>query len=719
MAVGPEELRGVLARYASVLQAAPLPIVVLDRTARVQFWNPAAERLLGWTADEVVGRSAPGIPEESRAVFEAQFVAVLRGETVVGLEAPRLTKSGEALQIHLAASPLRNDAGEVIGVVRTFEDVTDRRRIEAALREQAALLDLTFDAILVRDYATDAITYWNRGAEEMYGFPRAAVIGRVSHDVLQTIHPIPLDRTREILRRTGRWDGELVHVTSDGRQIVVASRWALQMDRGEPVAILESNTDITERKQSEENVSFLAEAGAMLASSLDYEMTLASTARLVVPRIADWCGVHIVDVDGSVRQVAAAHVDPVKVDLARDLDRRYPFDPTAAGGLAEVLRTGRPDLTPEIDDELLAQSIPDPELLAIMRELGLRSSMIVPLIARDRILGAITFVSAESGRRFGPEDVRFAQQLAGRAALAVDNARLYREAQRRAAEQSAIVAQLADGVVIADAEEAIVFSNAAARRLLGGSRTGLTVSSAIEAYRITTIDGEPYPPSRFPLYRALRQGETLVDEAWRMRRFDGSEIVLEGSAAPIVTGQGDVSGAVLTFHDITAQRDLARQKDEFLSTIAHDLRTPLTTIKGLAQILLRRLGRGHPADPTKLIDGLQRIDETSARMAALIDELLDLTRVQMGRSLDLNRRPLDLVALLRRQVEMQDAVNPRHHIVFKTSLPALTGMWDGERIERVFANLLSNAVKYSPDGGEVTVHLHLDEGGRSASPSSR
>ena len=180
---------------------------------------------------------------------------------------------------------------------------------------------------------------------------------------------------------------------------------------------------------AERRASFLAEATSLLSSSLDYEKTLEAIARAAVPWVADWCAVDVVGEDGEVRRLAVAHVDPAKVELAREINERYPFDPEAPRGVPAVLRTGASELYEEIRDELLVASARDEEHLRIMRGIGFTSAMIVPLAAHGRTLGAITFVTAESGRRYGAEDLAFAEDLARRASLAVENARLYRQAQ--------------------------------------------------------------------------------------------------------------------------------------------------------------------------------------------------------------------------------------------------------------------------------------------------
>jgi PAS domain S-box-containing protein len=192
---------------------------------------------------------------------------------------------------------------------------------------------------------------------------------------------------------------------------------------------------------AQERIAFLYEASTIFASSLDHAETLASVARLAVPRVADWCSVDLAE-DLARRKPPAvvAHKDPAKVELARELGRRYPPDPHAPTGAPAVVRTGLAELYEEIPDELLVRVTRDAEHLRIARALGLTSAMVAPMIARGRTLGAISFFSAESGRRYSAADLEMAEQRARRAALAIDNARLFEAAQQAARAREEVVA---------------------------------------------------------------------------------------------------------------------------------------------------------------------------------------------------------------------------------------------------------------------------------------
>jgi PAS domain S-box-containing protein len=196
---------------------------------------------------------------------------------------------------------------------------------------------------------------------------------------------------------------------------------------GELKLVVNVIEDITEVKRAELTQSLLARAGELLASSLDYERTLQQVADLAVPQLADWCAVSLPDGHGAIRSVAVAHVDPEKAAFARRIGARYPTRVDAAGGGAQVLRDGRSQLVNEITDEMLAAAAQDEEHLELLRSVGMSAGLVVPMSTGANVVGTLTLVSAESGRRFDEADVMLAEEIARRAGIAVENARLYTE----------------------------------------------------------------------------------------------------------------------------------------------------------------------------------------------------------------------------------------------------------------------------------------------------
>ena len=658
---------------------------------------------------------------------------------------------------------------------------------------------------------------------------------------------------------------------------------------------------------AQQRSAFLAEATARLAASLDYDETLTSVAHLTVPRLADWCLVDLIEEDGSLRRVTVA-TDHTQANLAAAL-QRHPPDPSRATGIAKVLRTGRPELVPEVGDDFLRAVARDDAHLDSLRQMGYRSYIGVPLLARNRVLGGLSFVAGRSGRRYGPTDLAVAEEVARLAALAIDNARLYREAhaatdrlghqaarsaalaeasrafadarlelsqtlatvarqtaeilgdgciirlvaddgtwflpaavyhpdpdalalltdlltatkhrvdeglvgqvaaagqplllaspapddlrarlkpafwpyldrfgigtalvvpliagktvigtvftwraardrpyqqddlaflqdladratlaienarflreqirardriQRLAAEREAVLGNIADGVIIADADGRIVFVNDAASRLHGVAALDVPVEDYAATYHLLTLDGDPYPPSELPLARAVLHGETTVDAQWRIRRPDETEIIAQGSAAPVIADDGARLGAVLTLRDITAQREFERQKDEFIVAASHDLKTPLTAIKGWAQMLHGRA----VADPARRreVAGLAAVVDRAEAMQRLIDQMLAASRLQPGQERELRPQALDLVALVHRLVAGRVSPGTRHAFrvandaAGKGGSEAVVVRSDPDALAQIVNHLLDNAVKFSPTGGAVELSVVRAEG---------
>jgi PAS domain S-box-containing protein len=204
---------------------------------------------------------------------ETEFLARLRaGERIDHFDTVRRRKDGGFLDVSLTISPLRDSTGRVVGASKVARDITGRKRAEQMLAERARLLDLSNDAIVVRDEA-DRVTYWNKRASELYGYSREEVLGRVTHELFHTQFPEPLDRIMEQLRDHKRWTGELIHRRKDGSQIVVTSHWALDGEGGgNQRRILESNNDITQKKQNEKTLRESEERFRALSETLDAEV---------------------------------------------------------------------------------------------------------------------------------------------------------------------------------------------------------------------------------------------------------------------------------------------------------------------------------------------------------------------------------------------------------------------------------------------------------------
>lgn len=626
-------------------------LCMLDAMGRLTFINPAAEEILGWSSEELLGhvvheaihyRRADGTPFP---IHECPLMDVLRsGATVRNREDVMMNKDGSFVSVLCSCAPIVAD-GEIVGAVLSLHDITERKQMEVALREQTEtvetvnqigqLLSAELDQHKLVQAVTDAATeltgahfgsfFYNvldeRGASYM--------LYTLSGVERETFAHFPLLRATDIFGPTFRGEGaiRMTDVRQDARygqnspyygmpegHLPVVSYLAVPVisrsgevlgglffghpeagiftDRHERLvvgmaaqaAIAMDNARLFEAARraraqaeaAEKRSTFLAEASAILASSLDYETTLASVSRLAVPHIADWCAVHVIEKDGAIQSLAVAHVDPSKVAVAEELQRRYPINPAATRGVPQVIRTGHPELYTEINDALLVTVARDAGHLATLRELGLKSAMTVAMTVQGRNLGTISFISTESGRRYGAEDLALAEDLARRAALAVDNARLYREAQ-----------------------------------------------------------------------------------------------------------------------------ELNRIKDEFLATLSHELRTPLTAVLGWAKLL--GTGQLDAAASSRALDTIQR----NARMQQqIIEDILDVSRIITGK-LRLEMNPVELVHVIEAAVESVRPAADARAIQLQPLLDTGVGlvMGDAARLQQIIWNLLSNAVKFTPQGGRVEVQL--------------
>ena len=335
--------------------------------------------------------------------------------------------------------PRPGRGGHVIGASKVARDITERKRAETALRESEQRFRQLADAMpqIVWTARPDGnIDYLNRRWTEFTGLPET--VGNEGWGPL--LHPDDARPAGE------RWAASVASGAPFEMEIRLldrrqqAYRWhlirtvAVHDESGKVARWFGTGTDIHEQKRAEESSRYLAEASAALAGVVDYESTLQKVANLAVPYFADWSAVDVADEDGSLRRLAVAHQDPDKIGLAHELMRHYPPDPQAPGGAFAVLRTGKPEIVGEITDDMLVQGAKDERHLRLIRSLGLKSYICVPLVVSGNTLGVLTFATAESGRRYTEADLALAMDLAHRAAVAIENTQLYqalREADRR------------------------------------------------------------------------------------------------------------------------------------------------------------------------------------------------------------------------------------------------------------------------------------------------
>jgi PAS domain S-box-containing protein len=429
-------------QQAIILQGVVDGITAQDPQGRLIYANDAAARLIGYASpQELLATPLAEVMKNFVVMDEAGRplpLDRLPGRRALEGEQPspmlvrfRVLTTGNERWALVNAAPVRDEQGNVQFAVNIFHDVTERRDAEEEKSRLAAIVESSEDAITSK--TVDGILLsWNPSATRLYGYTAEEMIGK---SVAVLYPPERQEEFREMRDHLRRGESMPLHDTvrlrKDGTRVDVSVSISIIRDnQGKAIAASTIARDITERKRAEDTQRFLSEAGAVLASSLDYQETLAAVAKLAVPQIADWCTIDILNDGGTVERVATAHIDKQKIALAQEMQRRYPPDPQAPYGVHHVLQTGKTEFAFQISDEQISSAARDIEHLKMLLEVGLKSYIIAPLIARGRIWGAISFISSDDRRRYGPADVALAEELARRAALAVDNARLYSEAQK-------------------------------------------------------------------------------------------------------------------------------------------------------------------------------------------------------------------------------------------------------------------------------------------------
>ncbi len=657
------------------------------------------------------------------------------------------------------ATTVRDAAGRIEQWLGTTTDIHDQRGLRDDLESSQRRLGLALESGGLGMWYSEAPfrgAIANEACKRHYGlspndeFDPDGWLEQVHHDdrasAVQAIaESTQTGRPLDVRYRVAGRDGV-------DRYVRVAARVTLD-DEGRPRRLDGVTIDLSaERERAEvfaraaDFARLLSECSELLSSSLDYQQTLANLARLVVPRMADWCAIDLADGEGRLKRLAVAHVDPAKVALAHELSRRWPPDP-ARDPSHRVLRGGAAELVEEVPDELLASLASDDEHLAVIRSLGLRSWMIVPLVARQRRLGVLILVNEARSRSFTRDDLACAEDLARRAGMAIDNASLLAETERARNEAESILLVNRSVAGELDRDRLLQTITDAGVRVTGAQFGAFFYNHMDEKggkYLLYTLSGAPRSAfDQFPLPRAtalfgptfrgegvIRSGDIHRDPRYGRNSYGGMPAghlpVVSYLAVPVRSRGGEVLGGLFFGHGdpdrfsehherlavgIAAQaaiaidnarlfnaanartRELARANEElqqFAYVSSHDLQEPLRTVTQYLDLLELRYKDQLDDRAKRFISAA--IDSTT-RMQSLITDLLEYSRV--------GKAEMTVASTPLRQV-VDDVIRDLHATITTqradiqvAPLPSVDA--DATKLRLVLQNLVGNALKFRSD----------------------
>jgi PAS domain S-box-containing protein len=437
----------LLALATSLFDQASDAIFVADVDGRFTDVNAASCTLLGYSRQELIEKTIEDIiPSDDLPRLIATRAHLLSPGAVHVAEWTLLAKDGTPIPVEVSAKILPDGRWQAF-----VRDIRERKRVETELRDAHAFLDAIIENIplmlFIKECTALRFVRFNRAGEALLGWPRQMLVGKNDFDFWpQEQAQFFVDRDRETLRTGAVLDivEEPIRTRHQGIRILHTKKVPILDRSGNPLYLLGISEDITERKQLEDERRLLAEVNVALSASIDYEQTLATVTRLAVQHVADWCCVDVFEEHGELRRLKVASADPADEALCAVLERMPPRRDLPHLSRF-VLEGGRPFIVENLTPELVESFVQSPEHLEAARATGVTSLIGVPLLSRGKPFGVLLFASSNHHRVYGPSDLRWAEAIADRSAVAIENARLY-----RASVQASLLREQVLGVVAHD-----------------------------------------------------------------------------------------------------------------------------------------------------------------------------------------------------------------------------------------------------------------------------
>jgi PAS domain S-box-containing protein len=592
---------------------------------------------------------------------------------------------------------------------RLLETLVDQQRSQMILQEQAQLLDLAHDTIMTHDL-NDAITFWNEGAEFMYGWKADEVMGTQAHILLQTQFPRPLVEIKTALMEQGYWEGELIHTRRDGSAITVDSRWVMQKDAiDRPIKILQMNNDITDRKRAEsllrqqaERETLLLEISQRIRQSLDLYTIFATAVDEIRKFIrADRVGIFKFDPksnfdDGEfvAESVLEAFDSVLEIKV---------HDHCFGEQYSVHYQQGQIQAVDDIDQAGLQDCHRQ-----VLAQFQIRANLIVPLLNGENLWGLLCIHQCSAPRHWEDVEIDLVKQIANQLAIAIYQSGLYEQLRMELQERQQAEAMSRESErrwrSLFESTNLAVVSSDTTGKINAVNPFFLKLTGYLESEIIGKNWFDFFVPSDHEQEQRWQFQSNLQQELYpsfqgQILTKSGQEKIINWSNTLLRNPKGEVIGVTGIGEDITQRQAVEKLKDEFISIVSHELRTPLTSIRGSLGLLVTGIMDDEPEAMKRMIE-IAAID--TERLVRLVNDMLDLEKLEMGK-ISLAREWCNAADLVKRSIESMESCAQEVDVRLEMNVSPIQIWVSPDRIIQTFTNLLSNAIKFSPSESTVSI----------------